>query len=73
MSQNYNIEQFDTLTKREKEVLEYMLKGTLVKDICKELDLKSNTISTFKKSIFKKTGTTNIIELFRMANQELAK
>jgi DNA-binding NarL/FixJ family response regulator len=65
--------QFENLTKREKEVLDYMLKGALVKDICKELELKSNTISTFKKNIFKKTGTNNVIELFRLANQELAK
>ena len=60
---------FNALSKREKQVLELMLKGALVKDICKSLDLKSNTISTFKKNIFIKTGTTNVIELFQLANE----
>lgn len=59
---------FSVLSKREKQVLELMLKGALVKDICKSLDLKSNTISTFKKNIFTKTGTTNVIELFQLAS-----
>lgn len=55
------------LSKRETEVLELMLKGAQVKDICRELNLKSNTISTFKKKIFTKTGTSNIIELFQLS------
>jgi two-component system invasion response regulator UvrY len=59
---------FSGLSKREKQVLELMLKGALVKDICKSLDLKSNTISTFKKNIFTKTGTSNVIELFQLAS-----
>lgn len=59
---------FDKLSRREKEVLNFMLKGEQVKDISKKLDLKSNTISTFKKNIFQKTGTTNVIELFQLAN-----
>jgi DNA-binding NarL/FixJ family response regulator len=59
---------FYSLTKREKQVLELMLKGALVKDICKSLDLKSSTISTFKKNIFTKTGTSNVIELFQLAS-----
>jgi len=50
-----------------------LLKGAMVKDICKSLDLKSNTISTFKKNIFTKTGTSNIIELFQLANQLVEK
>lgn len=59
---------FDKLTRREKEVLDFMLKGIQIKDICKILDLKSNTISTYKKSIFLKTGTKNVIELYEMIN-----
>ena len=59
---------FSGLSKREKQVLELMLKGALVKDICKYLDLKSSTISTFKKNIFTKTGTSNVIELFQLAS-----
>ena len=67
------IDQFETLSKRERQVLDLMLKGSLVKDICKELGLKSNTVSTYKKNIFLKTKTSNIIELFQIANTVVAK
>ena len=68
-----NCNTFHSLTKREKQVLGMLLKGAMVKDICKALDIKSNTVSTFKKSIFDKTGTSNIIELFQLANQLVEK
>lgn len=58
----------EKLSKRERQVFDLILQGLLVKDICKELNLKSNTVSTFKKKIFDKTGTSNIIELFRFAH-----
>lgn len=60
---------FTILTKREKEVLILMLQGAQVKDISASLDLKSNTISTFKKSILSKTGVSNNIELFKLAQE----
>jgi len=69
MITEFKKEPFSKLSKREMQVLDYMLKGALVKDICKSLDLKSNTISTFKKNIFIKTGTTNVIELFQLATE----
>lgn len=65
-----NPDRLNSLTKREKEILDMLLKGALVKEICQELNLKSNTISTFKKKIFHKTGTSNIIELFQLANNQ---
>ena len=58
---------FNILSKREKEVLDLMLQGAQVKDISASLELKSNTISTFKKSILAKTGVKNNIELFKLA------
>ncbi len=69
MTSKFEIKPFSYLSKREKQVLSLMLQGALVKDICKVMNLKSNTISTFKKKIFTKTGTTNIIELFQLANE----
>ena len=60
---------FTILTKREREVLILMLQGAQVKDISASLDLKSNTISTFKKSILSKTGVSNNIELFKLAQE----
>ncbi len=60
---------FNFLSKREKEVLDLMLKGAQVKDISASLELKSNTISTFKKNILAKTGVKNNIELFKLAQE----
>lgn len=58
---------FKILSKREKEVLGLILQGSQVKDISASLELKSNTISTFKKNILAKTGVKNNIELFKLA------
>jgi DNA-binding NarL/FixJ family response regulator len=60
---------FKVLSKREHEVLDLILKGAQVKDISAQLELKSNTISTFKKSILAKTGVSNNIELFKLAQE----
>ncbi len=60
---------FNVLSKREKEVLDLMLQGAQVKDISASLELKSNTISTFKKNILSKTGVKNNIELFKLAQE----
>jgi two-component system uhpT operon response regulator UhpA len=60
---------FSILTKREREVLILMLQGAQVKEISASLELKSNTISTFKKSILSKTGVSNNIELFKLAQE----
>ena len=60
---------FKVLSKREREVLDLILKGAQIKDISAQLELKSNTISTFKKSILAKTGVSNNIELFILAQE----
>ena len=60
---------FTILTKREKEVLILMLQGAQVKEISASMELKSNTISTFKKNILSKTGVSNNIELFKLAQE----
>jgi DNA-binding NarL/FixJ family response regulator len=46
-----------------------MLQGAQVKDISASLSLKSNTISTFKKSILFKMKVKNNIELFKLAQE----
>lgn len=60
---------FLVLSRREREVLNLILQGAQVKDISASLELKSNTISTFKKSILSKTGVRNNIELFKLAQE----
>jgi two-component system uhpT operon response regulator UhpA len=60
---------FSILSKREREVLDLILQGTQVKDISASMELKSNTISTFKKNILSKVGVNNNIELFKLAQE----
>ena len=60
---------FSMLSRREREVLHLILQGAQVKDISASLELKSNTISTFKKSILSKCGVSNNIELFKLAQE----
>jgi DNA-binding NarL/FixJ family response regulator len=60
---------FSILSRREREVLNLILQGTQVKDISASLELKSNTISTFKKNILSKVGVNNNIELFKLAQE----
>jgi two-component system uhpT operon response regulator UhpA len=60
---------FSILSKREREVLDLILQGTQVKDISASMELKSNTISTFKKNILSKVGVSNNIELFKLAQE----
>lgn len=60
---------FSILSKREREVLDLMLQGAQVKDISASLELKSNTISTFKKNILYKMKVKNNIELFKLAQE----
>ena len=63
------INPFTILSKREREVLNLILQGAQVKDISASMELKSNTISTFKKNILSKVGVNNNIELFKLAQE----
>ncbi|MBS1765104.1 MAG: response regulator transcription factor [Bacteroidetes bacterium] len=58
---------FEILSEREMEVLLMLLKGKGVKEIASHLDLKSNTVATFKARIFDKLGVNNIIDLQQTA------
>jgi len=60
---------FIELTDREKEVMEFLLKGSMVKEISTSLSIKSNTVSTYKKLIYYKTGVDNNIDLFKLAQK----
>ena len=59
---------FLSLSGRELEVLHYLLKGSGTNEIGERLNLKQNTISTFKTRIFDKTGTRNLKELAELAS-----
>jgi two-component system invasion response regulator UvrY len=54
---------FASFTPREIEVLHYVLMGIGSVEIGNRLNMKSNTVSTFKRRIFEKSNTKNVIEL----------
>lgn len=57
------------LSKREIEVCNLLLTGNCTNKIAELLNIKCNTVSTIKKSIFYKTKTTNLIELYEVYKQ----
>ena len=54
------------LSKREIEVCNLLLMGNCTNKIAELLNIKCNTVSTIKKSIFNKTKTSNLIELYEV-------
>jgi len=52
------------LSNRELQVCNLLLAGNSTSRISEMLNIKCNTVSTIKKSIFFKTKATNIIELY---------
>jgi len=60
---------FIELTDREKDVMNFLLKGAMVKEISISLSIKSNTVSTYKKLIYYKIGVDNNIDLFKLAQK----
>lgn len=59
----------ENLSKRENEIFFLIINGKRTNEIAKKLCLKANTISTFKKSIYFKTKTNNLLELYKLANR----
>lgn len=52
-----------SLSRRETRVMELLMEGKWTKEISSILDLKENTISTYKRRIFDKLDVTNELEL----------
>jgi len=59
---------FALLAPRELEVLHYLLNGHSTSNIAETLNLSNSTVSTFKKRIFEKTGTTNLAQLYELSS-----
>jgi DNA-binding NarL/FixJ family response regulator len=55
--------QISTLSPREAQVSEFLVKGFRTSEICCELNLAPSTVSTMKTSVYKKMKVTNVIEL----------
>jgi DNA-binding NarL/FixJ family response regulator len=58
---------FSKFTSREYQIFTFVIKGMGTKEIAVKLNLKSNTVSTFKNQIFEKTQTANLRELIELA------
>lgn len=54
------------LSKREKEVCDLLINGNTTTEIAKVLNIKSNTVSTIKKTIYYKKNVSNIIQLYEI-------
>jgi DNA-binding NarL/FixJ family response regulator len=57
------------LSNRENDVCNLLIIGNSTTEIAKALNLKCNTVSTIKKSIFNKTKTSNLIELYEYVKE----
>ncbi len=67
VSASMSVNPFSSLTARELEILHYILKGMGSNEIGNKLNIKYNTVSTVRSSIFEKSHTGNITELFDLA------
>jgi DNA-binding CsgD family transcriptional regulator len=56
----------DKLSPREKEVALYIANGLSTNDIAKQLGIKSNTVSTFRKKIFIKLNIASNVEIYKI-------
>ncbi len=55
------------LTKREKQVLQLVVKENTSAEIAKKLEISLRTVETHRKNILKKTGAKNIVGLVKFA------
>lgn len=66
-SNNKSENPFDNLSPREFEIVQHLLHGESLADICSKLTLHSSTVSTHKARIFEKLKCKNIIDLNTLA------
>jgi len=59
----------ETLSNREFQVLQLLVRGRSVSEIAERLALSGNTISTYRARIFDKLGVKSLVELVEYANR----
>jgi DNA-binding NarL/FixJ family response regulator len=67
MFRKKNVNNIKPLAQREKEVFDCLVKGMKTSEIATKFDLKPNTISTIKKTIYRKLNLNNPYDLFQYA------
>lgn len=60
-------ERMDTLTPREREVMDLVIAGKLNKEIASDLDISMKTVETHRAAVMRKMGAQSLAELVRMA------
>lgn len=60
-----------TLTKRENEVYQLLLKGLNITEIAEKLDLSYTTVHTYRTFIYQKKGVSTIQQLLAQRIKEL--
>ncbi len=62
---------FDNLSPRQFEIVQRLIKGKKVSDICQELHLHSSTVSTQKNRIYEKLKVNNLVDLYAISKMHL--
>lgn len=65
-NQNKTLKCINSLTKREKEVMELVVTGKLNKDIAKQLEISIKTVEVHRANVMEKMGVTSVADLVRM-------
>ncbi len=70
MSKNNHTFYFDTLSKRENEIVKYLLSGYTSGGIAKELFISLPTVKTHISNIYRKLNINSKQELFKLLNED---
>jgi len=62
-----NLNKYYALTKREQEIIQYLVKGSSNAEIANELSRSAYTIKTHRQNIYRKLEITNICDLVNFA------
>lgn len=60
-------EEGDQLTERERQVLKLIVKEKTNRQIADELHISERTVETYRKNLFRKAGTSNVVGLVKFA------
>lgn len=69
---NNSVNPLETLSEREKEIFDLLVKGYGNIEISNELNLHLSTVSTYKARIFKKLDIKNMVDLIRLGDKNQA-